>query len=259
MSDFREKFTLDQLLKAKRQEKPDSTFWNGFDRELKSKQRLLIQSQLVKETRRSSASPRRIYLFGSLTTVSFAAFAVFIGLRTPSDEILPALQGELATAQPSFTVATTQAQSAGLREFSTLAHISAPRMIVRSSELTAQSVAVPVIASVQAQNGTSTLASIEDFNFDFVDTVGLFDIPGMEMASQAETVASMSRYEQAFALGKYADPLDNDFTRSFDPVHSAQPTTSGRLQNASFSELDRMFSRQGRRSNRSLDALSVKF
>lgn len=254
MSDFREKFTLDQLLKAKRQEKPDSTFWNGFDRELKSKQRLLIQSQLVKETRRSSASPRRIYLFGSLTTVSFAAFAVFIGLRTPSDEILPTLQGELATAQPSFTVATTQA---GLREFSTLAHTSAPRMIVRSSMLTAQS--VPVIASVQEQSATSTLASLEDFNFDFVDAVGLFDVPGMEMASQAETVASMSRYEQAFALGKYADPLDNDFTQSFDPVHSAQPTTSGRLQNASFSELDRMLSRQGQRSNKSLDALSVKF
>lgn len=259
MSDFREKFTLDELLKAKRLEKPDSAFWNGFDRELKSKQRLLIQSQLVKETRHSSASPRRIYLFGSLTTVSFAAFAVFIGLRTSTTENGPVFKNELATAQPTFTVANAQNQPAGLREFSTLAQISAPRMIVRTSVPARQSIAVPVIASVQESGRTSSLTSVSDFNFDFIDTIGLFDIPGMEMASQAEAVASMSRYEQAFALGKYANPLDNDFTRSFDPVSSAQPTTSGRLQNASFSELDSMLSRQGRRSNRSLDALSVSF
>ena len=90
MSDSRGKYTLEELMRAKRQEQPEPEFWAGFDREFKQKQKLLIQRQLVSETGLKSLFATRLYKVGAFTaTCGIAAVAVYLGFQTPVGETQP--------------------------------------------------------------------------------------------------------------------------------------------------------------------------
>ncbi len=60
------KFTLDELLSAKREEKPSPEFWTKFEQELKRKERLTLQTQPVDESLTQSTFGSRFKLFSAV-------------------------------------------------------------------------------------------------------------------------------------------------------------------------------------------------
>lgn len=273
MPESRGKYTLDELLRAKRKERPEPEFWTSFERELKSKQRLLIQKQLVSESRLKSPSAARFYKFGAFTaTCGLAAFAVVVGLRTTENQDgLISQQGPSEIAAPStptFNVATKQSEftpatQAGLQEFATLAQTSRPRVIVQQSQpatkapTPSQLSAIETIAQLEKKiRANRSASSSGTSNYQFVSSSGLFEL-NSEANPAEETVAeSLSSFEQAYLLGKYADPLN----RKLDPAQSPFQGRN-RVDTVSFSQLDDALSSQGAgtRHDKSLDALTVRF
>lgn len=275
MPDSRGKFTLDELLRAKRNEKPSPEFWAAFDRELKSKQRLLIQSQLAKETRVKSPFAARIYKFSAVTaSFGVAAFAVYLGFQPSAQDTSPASQSAIAQADdsPRFEVATAKpqirpnaSQPTGLKEFSTLAQPSSPKVVVRAA---AQQPAIAQKTPTRSQlTALSTLAELESTiranrasgpastpSYQFVSSASLFDSELTEFASVDEH-ATMDTWdlENAYLLGKYADPLTGNLNNI-----GTNPSIND-IQNVSFSQLDDAISSQSRRRSRSIDALTVSF
>lgn len=273
MPDSRGKYTLDELLRAKRNERPNPEFWVAFDRELKSKQRLLIQSQLAKETRVKSPFAARIYKFSAVTaSFGVAAFAVYLGFQ-PSTQDAPAVsvadkedapRFEVAVAKPQ--VRATVSQPTGLREFSTLAQPSSPKVVVRTS--TQQPVVAETAKPTRSQlTAMSTLAELESTiranrasgpsatpSYQFVSSASLFDSELTEVAS-VEDQGHLDTWdlENAYLLGKYADPLTGNLS-----ALGRNPSLS-EIQNVSFSQLDDAISSQSRRRSRSIDALTVSF
>ncbi|EDY84510.1 hypothetical protein VDG1235_4141 [Verrucomicrobiia bacterium DG1235] len=270
MPDSRGKFTLEELLRAKRHEQPEPEFWARFDREFKGKQKLLIQRQLVSETRLKSPFATRFYKFGAATaTFGIAAFAVYLGFQTPVNEANFAQNDNAkpaATPAPSFAVATqtrsnaaTQPQqSSGLQEFATLAQTNSPRVIVEQA---------PLVAKTPTQSQLSvieTLASLENTiranrasgpaptpSYQFVSSTGLFETELVD--AEEQTIEGIWDFENAYLLGKYADPL----TGTLDS--SATSRSISDIQHVNFSQIDDALSNQGGRGSRSLDALTVRF
>lgn len=275
MPDSRGKYTLDELLKAKRNERPEPEFWLQFNRELKIKQRQLIQSQLAKETRVKSPLASRVYKFGAFTaTFGVAAFAVYLGFQpstqdsSPTQTVSPSVA--LQEEKPIFTVAKTEAptqsevsQPVGLKEFSTLAQSSSPRVSVRtapvqvakSTPTPAQLTALETLAELESTiRGNRANGPVPVADQHFESYAGMFDQDFAEIVVSDEELASNTwDIENAYLLGKYADPITGTLS-------SGQNTTSiSEIQSVSFSQLDDAISSQSRRSSRSLDALTVKF
>lgn len=66
MRDSRGKYTLDELLKMKRAEKPSPDFWNQFENDLRLKQRRLLQQQPVEDLGSEVSGWQRFRNFGLL-------------------------------------------------------------------------------------------------------------------------------------------------------------------------------------------------
>ncbi|MDQ8197178.1 hypothetical protein QEH56_03420 [Pelagicoccus enzymogenes] len=269
MPDSRGKYTLEELMRAKRKEQPGPEFWVRFDREFKQKQKLLIQRQLVSETGLKSLFSTRIYKVGAFTaTFGVAAVAVYLGFQAPVNETTVAQsQAPAAQPAPSFAVATnaeparaeTPAKtSGGLQEFATLAQPSAPRVVIQSP---ATSIAKK--PSPSQINVLKTLASLEDTirakrasdpaptpSYQFVSSNGLFETELSEL--EEASVDGVWDFEDAYLLGKYADPLTGT-------LNTNRSVSIDEIQHVSFSQLDEALSSQGSRRSRSIDALTVKF
>lgn len=270
MPDNRGKYTLDELLKAKRQERPKAEFWVGFDRELKAKQRRLIQKQIVGDEHLRSPFARRFYQFSALTcTVACAAVAVYFGVRTPdsasTSPTIAAPDVRQQVAPPTFTVAESSPvpQEIGIQEFSALSPVSKRRVIVRepvdSARMAQQ---LPVVANADAPAYIPTLSVDQSIarpvDLDFVELANAAALLGEPIAESDDEFIDgfmIRSFEKSFLLGKYADPLNGDL----DPRYDTQPVNAINLQNASFSELDDYLSNQGSKSQRSLDTLTVRF
>ena len=97
-----------------------------------------------------------------------------------------------------------------------------------------------------------------DFGFNLASSASLSGSEAIEVTDNYEIDARIAGFERSFVLGKYADPLNGDFTRSFDPV-STQPASPASSRNASFSDLEDMLSSQGGRRAKSIDAVTLKF
>ncbi len=265
MPDSRGKYTLEELMRAKRNEQPEQEFWIRFDRELKQKQKLLIQRQLVSETGLKSLFATRFYKVGAFTaTCGIAAVAVYLGFQTPVSEPTIAQAGGSDSQTPSFSVATIveptakQAPSGGLQEFATLAQPSAPRVVIHTPTMVAQSPSPSQLSALK------TLASLEDTirakrvadpaptpAYQFVSSNGLFETELTNLEDQS--VEGVWDFENAYLLGKYADPLTGT-------LNSGSSNYSiDEIQHVSFSQLDDALSSQGSRRSRSIDALTVKF
>lgn len=273
MADNRGKYTLDELLRAKRSEKPDPAFWAQFDRELKTKQKLLIQRKLASETRRHAPIATRFLKVGSVS-VAFgaAALAVYLGFQTPvGDDVITNNTAEQTQRQPTptFTVAKTDATGPsqpspeiGLKEFSALARPSAPRLVVNQAP-------APTAAPTKTQlKAIETLASLEETirgkrannrpsraAYEFVSSSGLFDTDLVQLDQTQDEVVGVWDLESAYLLGKLADPLTGG-------LPSSQSNRSiNDIQHVSFSQIDEALSggQSRRSSNRSIDALSVRF
>ncbi len=264
MPDSRGKYTLEELIRAKRNEQPEPEFWVRFDRELKQKQKLLIQRQLVSETGLKSLFATRIYKVGAFSaTCGITAVAVYLGFQTPVDEPTIAQKSETEAITPSFAVASQvepaarKAANNGLQEFATLAQPSQPRVVVQSPVAVAQQ---PSPAQITA---LKTLASLEDTirakrttdpaptpSYQFVSSNGLFET---ELSELEEGPADgVWDFEDAYLLGKYADPLTGT-------LNTNRSLSIDDIQHVSFSQLDDALSSQGSRRSRSIDALTVKF
>lgn len=265
MPENRGKYTLEELMRAKRKEQPEPEFWVRFDREFKQKQKLLIQRQLVNETGLKSLFATRFYKVGAFTaTCGIAAVAVYLGFQAPVSEPTVAQNGEQAkAAAPSFAVATSEqpaaktAASVGLQEFATLAQPSAPRVVIQSPAVVAQTPSPTKITVLK------TLASLEDTirakrtsnpaptpQYQFVSSNGLFETELSEL--EEETTDGVWDFEDAYLLGKYADPLTGT-------LNTNRSLSIDEIQHVSFSQLDDALSSQGSRRSRSIDALTVKF
>lgn len=274
MPDTRGKVTLEELMRAKRNERPEPEFWARFDREFRAKQKLLIQSQLVNESRLKSPLFTRFYKVGALTaTCGIAAVAVYVGFQAPVNDATTVAQNEKSTAvaaeaTPNFAVATTPKTTnpapqtnVGLKEFATLAQPVRPRVVV-------QTVVAESKAPTKSQlNVIETLASLESTikanrasgpaptpSYQFVSSNGLFESEPVDREEQGE-LDGVWNFESAFMLGKYADPLTGTFDSGLNnrPLHD--------IQQVSLSQIDEALTTQGRRrsTDRSLDALTVRF
>ncbi len=276
MPDNRGKPTLEDLLKAKRLERPDSQFWADFDRELKLKQRQLIQEQLASETRSGAFFAGRWLKFGAIaTTCGVAAFSVYLGVNIPVGDQSSEEPARLSTTadQPNFEVAVTEpatvqpqaedAPAIGLQEFATLAQAPEPRVVVQlreektaplariseSSNLAAHETLMQLERSIRAKNPAPR------FEHDsFASSTDFFENRDQVLAAEEELDGLWS-FEEAIALGKYADPLNRGIaTRQSDALDISSTLS------VSFSQLDEAISNSGRRnSQRSLDALNVRF
>lgn len=265
MPDSRGKITLEELLRAKRNEQPEPEFWKRFEREFKGKQKLLIQSQLVSESGLKSLFATRLYKVGTFTaTCGIAAIAVYLGFQTPVGKQTVAQTETTDVQTPRFSVATTtqpaakQETPAGLQEFATLAQYRAPRVVVR------EPVAIAQAPSPAQLSALKTLAALEDTiqakrasgpastpAYQFVSSNGLFE---EELTNvQDEELEDVWDFENASLLGKYADPLTGSFNSSSGNL------SLNDIQHVSFSQLDEVISSQSSRSSRSLDALNVRF
>ena len=72
----RDSYTLDQLLRFKRSERPGDAFWGKFDRELHRKQRLLLQEQSIKEIDLDAAPWTRMRKLATAFTAIAACWVV---------------------------------------------------------------------------------------------------------------------------------------------------------------------------------------
>lgn len=253
-------------MRAKRNEQPEQEFWVRFDRELKQKQKLLIQRQLASETGLKSPFATRFYKVGAFTaTCGLAAVAVYLGFQTPVSEPNIAQTDRTELTTPSFSVATVVEPASkpvalpvgGLQEFATLAQPSAPRLIVETPSVMVQKPSPSQISALK------TLASLEDTirakrasgpvptpAYQFVSSNGLFET---ELADLEETSTDgVWDFEKAYLLGKYADPLTGT-------LNTNRSVSIDEIQHVSFSQLDDAISNQGSRRDRSIDALTVKF
>ncbi|MDQ8205109.1 hypothetical protein [Pelagicoccus sp. SDUM812003] len=265
MPDNQGKYSLDELLRAKRQERPSPEFWASFDRELKSKQRLLIQKQLVHETRRKGPSAAYLFRFGAFAaTCGAAAFAVYLNLDTAQKDVESEQQLVAKTATPTFTVATARESvkkaPIGLQEFSTLAQSAAPKVVVAPVSTVAQSKSTPQ----QVATAIETIAQLEETirgnrvssepsAFDLASVQSFFDNEyTLQDDSSNQDIWS---FEQAYLLGKYADPLSG----TLGTQSNSFPRINGTVDHVSFSQLDEAISTQASRRDRSLEALTVRF
>ena len=69
-------YTLDQLLRFKRSERPGDAFWGKFDRELHRKQRLLLQEQSIEEIDLAAAPWSRMRKLATAFTAIAACWVV---------------------------------------------------------------------------------------------------------------------------------------------------------------------------------------
>jgi len=271
MPDNQGKFTLDELLRAKRKERPEPEFWARFEREFKTKQKMLIQRQLVSETRLKSPLSARLFKVGSFTaTCGIAAIAVYLGFHTPVSEtglVETDLQQPEAAPAPTFSVAVAEQrvaqpeiQEIGLKEFSTLARPNAPRVVVQETVMASKSptktqmAALETLASLEETiRGNRESGPVRTSAFQFVNSNGLFETELAQIDEPAEEVEGVWDLENAFLLGKYADPLTGTLPskQSGGSIHD--------IQHVSFSQIDDALSSQVRHSNRSIDALTVRF
>ena len=83
-------YTLDQLLRLKRSERPSEAFWSVFDRDLHRKQRLLLQEQSVGDSELDAAPWSRTRKLATAFTAIAACWAVgFVALnlgKAPASE-----------------------------------------------------------------------------------------------------------------------------------------------------------------------------
>ena len=254
------KFSLEEILKAQRQNKPGPEFWTSFEREFKSRQKRLIQKQIVEESRLKSPFALRLYRVGSgVAAVGFAAFAVVIALRSPETTDSAAQAQGNTTELPSFLVSQPIATKAlstetGLQEFAAVTRSSRPRLVVEALPVARPETAQPgsVAVSNPAVVERRPLRAYASHNIASVPQFGSFDSSSVD---DVDSMAHVSSFEQTYLLGKYADPLNDSFGRSRPPT-----IESGRLANPNMTELDEVLSsRSGSRGQRGLDALTLRF
>lgn len=88
---------MDQLLEAKRSEKPTPRFWDSFDDELRIKQRLLLQQQTVDDPSLESNLWLRFRKLGSLCLATASCGAIgFLAMQS-----LPHRASDVALSEPS--------------------------------------------------------------------------------------------------------------------------------------------------------------
>lgn len=270
MSDNRGEFTLEDLLRAKRRERPNPEFWSRFEREFRSKQRLLIQKELARETRLKSPGARLFKVGAYSAAWGAAALAIYLGFNTPvgEDSVAQSQPQPAAAARPSFEVANAQdapaslEPSTGLQEFATLAQPSRPRVIVEQTPAVASLAKAPTPSQISA---LETIAALEETirsnratqqnaspRYQFVSSTGLFESEAVP--TEEANLDGIWNFETAYLLGKYADPI----TGTLDTLqHNNQPLSE--IQSVNFSQIESALSNQGRRRSKSFDAVTVRF
>jgi len=199
-----------------------------------------------------------------------AAVAVYLGFQSPigtSDSVETSISQTKTNVVPTFsvadaspTVAQSEPRQVGLKEFSTLARPSAPRVVVyeqpevMSAPTPTQLAAIETIASLEetirakrARGPAPTPA------YQFVSSNGLFETELVNTDSQNDEIEGIWDLEKAYLLGKYADPLTGT-------LPSSQSNSSiNDVQHVNFSQIDAALSNQSRRSERAIDSLTVRF
>lgn len=262
------KLTLEELLAAKRAERPSEAFWIRFDRELDYKRRRLLQKQIVDESAFKTLVGRRVSRYAAVAcTVGCSAFAVVVALNFSAFD--PAAQPAAPMASESSAPAAVAAVAApikenGLREFAALAEPYQPRLIVER-EVRAEPVAVAarrapapaaprlaqqarpeaIRAFVEAQANLQ-LASYES---------DWFNPLAIDAAREPEVNSIIGPdFDEELAMGKYADPV-----RGYSD--SARRARLSASQQESIDAMEEFLRSRGSSSStqQSLDALTLRF
>jgi len=199
------KFTLEQLLAAKRQEKPSPQFWEDFQRDLRLKERKLLQSQqTIDDCELESAFwPRfRKYIAVACTAASCGTFG-FLILQTnnPSQMIAPTTvkQGIAKTAPitpkaktPQFTVAAAPTLEEPQTRFEAI-NVPVPQTVAHIADVQPASIQTQIAAASQGN-------SIKDFTLDIKTPFEEIDLEEVVAFNEPDQRTSQ------FAKG-YIDPL----------------------------------------------------
>lgn len=256
--------TLEDILKARREQQPSPEFWRKFDRELDLKRRQLAQKRLAADSLLANFLSARLTRFAATAAaVSCGTIALYMGLQPESQETsTPDLAYSQAAVEPRFEIADDTPQ-ASLREFATMGTNSRPR--IRVIESTAH------LARAEEKSDTrDTLASLPNgldrlqVEASFASSLLNEPLPSGKLHRAGafedidpEALANdvIRSFEQEFAMGKYADPLSS---MGYNNPNEALPVIAP--QGDSFGEIERYLSNSRSSSrDRNIDSLTLKF
>ena len=244
-------YTLDQLLRFKRSERPGDAFWGTFDRELHRKQRLLLQEQSVEEIDLDAAPWSRMRKLATALTAITACWAVgFVALNL---EKAPESDG--ATTTDTLAILTNSSASVSQLEIATAVSESDDSPFLEVStpvEMIEQGIASkPVLANARAKSSdTSSRGHFVQASYTLeLDT--LMEPVNFEDAIAFSADESITRT----ILEKYTHPL-SDRGWKYDQYLANRSDPLNRISAAAF-DLD-VFDRETRR-DRKLNKLTLKF
>lgn len=255
MRKIRREYNLDALLRAKRAEKPAKAFWAQFDRELRTKQRRLLQKEPVEDLGSEVAPWRRLRAFAALCAASASCGVVgfvvmqFAGARLvetsspPVHEVAltkaltdsnPAVESEASTHSPEpafFEVVVDLPEPSHIKVEQTPSQPSSSQQLASASSLTERS--LPDLGGFTLEMGTP----FESMNIE--EAIAFY--------AEEKTVPD--------PMEKYTHPL-SDRGWSFTQYIANQKDPLNRVSAMALE--NKLFSRSSR-SDKKLNALTLKF
>ena len=251
MRKSRGSYTLDQLLRFKRSERPGDAFWGEFDRELSRKQRLLLQEQTIEDIDLDAAPWSRMRKLATALTAIAGCWAIgFVALNLEKTS-------EAGGARPSNAIADVSDSKSAVSQSDV-----APIVLEKDASPFLE-VTTPVELIEQGITSKQILANarIEDN-----------DPPNRRYHVQAsytlelDTIMEPVNFEEAIVfdadesvtrniLEKYTHPL-SDRGWKYDRYLANRSDPLNRISAAAF-DLD-VFDRETRR-DRKLNKLTLKF
>lgn len=262
------KLTLEELLAAKRAERPSEAFWIRFDKELDYKRRRLLQSQIVDESAFKTLVGRRVSRYAAVScTLGCSAFAVVVALNLSIFEPSAKPAAPIAEKQSSpVAVAAMEDVSirdVGLREFSTLAAAHQPRLIVAQVRRP-EAIAVALETRAVSENAPRSTGAVSSAIARATATPEIasyasdwFNPLAIDAAREPAANAIIGEgFDEKIALGKYANPL-----RAYGGSDRMRHTPVLTSQRDSSAAIDEFLNSRGSSSSteRSLDALTLRF
>ena len=250
MQKRRGSYTIDQLLRFKRSERPSDAFWGEFDRELYLKQRLLLQGQSNEEIDLDAAPWTRMRKLATALTAIAACWVVgFVALKLEevpdsskaaiSDVLAAALNSDTRVSQPDLATVVPD------KDASPFLEVSNPVELIEQEIYSEPILATAVMEDSPAPSRRYFVQASYTLDFD-----SIMEPIGFEDAIAFDADESVTRI-----LEKYTHPL-SDRGWKYDQYLANRSDPLNRISAAAF-DLD-VFERETRR-DRKLNKLTLKF
>ena len=244
-------YTLDQLLRLKRSERPSEAFWSVFDRDLHRKQRLLLQEQSVGDSELDAAPWSRTRKLATAFTAIAACWAVgFVALnlgKAPASEEVAGANSLASVLEQNATILHYRSDSTDFEEADApFLEVTTPLEVIEqgvSSE--------PLLASARTENGSTRKPQY------FVQASYTLELDTIMEPVNFEDAIAFNADESVTRtiLEKYTHPL-SDRGWKYDQYLANRSDPLNRISAAAF-DLE-VFDRETRR-DRKLNKLTLKF